>query len=108
LKEILKSKGLKVSGKKADLIERIGESSTQEEVGTYIDSRMLEVTNRGKEVLAEYYYIVPAHRNDSKDGVYNVANAIRHVKELDYRQNNGDISWALFQKSYIEHAESFK
>jgi hypothetical protein len=108
LKEILKSKGLKVSGKKANLIARIGESSTEEEVETYIDSRMLEVTDKGNEVLAEYYYIVPAHRNDSKDGVYNVANAIRRVKELNYRPSNGDISFALFHKSYMEHAEKFQ
>jgi SAP domain len=108
LKEILKSKGLKVSGKKANLIARIGESSTEEEVETYIDSRMLEVTDKGNEVLAEYYYIVPAHRNDSKDGVYNVANAIRRVKELNYRPSNGDISFALFNKSYMEHAEKFQ
>jgi SAP domain len=108
LKEILKSKGLKVSGKKADLIERIGESSTEEEAEAYIDSRMLEATDKGNEVLAEYYYIVPAHRNDSKDGVYNVANAIRRVKELNYRPSNGDISFALFHKSYMEHAEKFQ
>jgi hypothetical protein len=108
LKEILKSKGLKVSGKKADLIERIGESSTEEEVETNIDSRILEVIDKGNKVLEEYYYIIPAHRNGSKDGVYNVANAIREVKQCSYKPNNGDISWGLFQKSYMRNAEAFK
>ena len=40
-----------------------------EEIESFIDSRMLEVTEKGDKVLEEYYYIVPAHRNDSKDGV---------------------------------------
>ncbi|MGJ9383893.1 SAP domain-containing protein [Salipaludibacillus sp. CF4.18] len=108
LKEILKSKELKVSGKKADLISRIGENCTNEEVESFIDSRMLEVTNKGDKVLEEYYYIVPAHRNDSKDGVYNVASSIRHVNKFNYKPNNGDVSWALFQEAYMNHSEEFK
>jgi hypothetical protein len=108
LKEILKSKGLKVSGKKANLITRIGENSTSDEIETFIECRMLQVTDKGGKVQEEYYYIVPAHRNDSKDGVYNVANAIRRVSELDYKPGNGDISWALFQTAYVEHAEKFQ
>jgi hypothetical protein len=108
LKEILKSKGLKVSGKKADLIASIAEHSMEKEIETFIDSRMLEITDKGDKVLSEYYFIVPAHRNDSKDGVYNVANAIRHVNQLDYKPNNGDISWSLFQKSYAGHSRKFQ
>jgi hypothetical protein len=108
LKEILKSNGLKVSGKKTDLIARIGEHCTEKEIETLIESRMLQITDKGDNVLTEYYFIVPAHRNDSKDGVYNVANAIRHVNKLDYKPNNGDISWALFQKSYADHAGKFQ
>lgn len=54
------------------------------------------------------YCIVPAHRKDSKDGIHNVATAIRHVSKLNYKPNNGDISWSLFQKAYMEHAEEFK
>ncbi|MGE6609347.1 SAP domain-containing protein [Peribacillus sp. NPDC076916] len=108
LKEILKSKELKVSGNKADLISRIGDNFTNEEVDTFIDSPMLKVTEKGDKVLEEYYYIVPAHRNDSKDGVYNVATTIRHVNKLSYKPKNGDVSWALFQKAYMKHAEEFK
>ncbi len=40
--------------------------------------------------------------------MYNVANAIRHVRGYDYRRNNGDISWALFLQAYMEHAEQRK
>ncbi|SFK12475.1 SAP domain-containing protein [Halobacillus dabanensis] len=106
LKEALKSKQLKVSGKKADLISRISENFSDSEVMSLVgDSLTLKVTEKGEKTLEEYYYIVPAHRNDSKDGVYNVPNAIRHVKKLNYKPNNGDISWALFQQAYIDYAE---
>ncbi|WP_409251786.1 SAP domain-containing protein [Bacillus sp. SCS-153A] len=108
LKEILNTKELKVSGKKAEVITRISENFTEDEVSSYINSRMIKRTAKGDKVLDEFYYIVPAHRNDSKDGVYNVASAIRFVSKLNYKPKNGDISWALFQKAYMEHAEDFK
>ncbi|MCY8436307.1 SAP domain-containing protein [Bacillus haynesii] len=108
LKGILKTKELKLSGKKADLISRIGENYSSDEIESFIENRMIRVTDKGKKVLEEYYYIVPAHRYDSKDGVYNVANAIRHVSKLNYKPGNGDISWALFQRSYMEHAVKFQ
>ncbi|WP_176140648.1 SAP domain-containing protein [Halobacillus salinus] len=108
LKEALKAKQLKVSGKKADLISRINENFTEEEIGSLVEKRIaMKVTSKGEETLNEYYYIVPAHKHDSKDGVYNVANAMRHIKQFDYRPKNGDISWGLFQQAYIEHAREF-
>ena len=108
LKEILKLKGLKRNGKKVELIGRIIECFTENEIEAFIDNRIIQITDKGDKVLAEYYYIVPAHRNDTKDGVYNVANAIRHVSKLNYKPHNGDISWALFQQSHMEHARKFQ
>ncbi|MFC0525515.1 SAP domain-containing protein [Pontibacillus salicampi] len=105
LKEILKSKNLKVSGKKADLIARIEEYFTDVEIESYVDRNVYKATAKGEEALNEYYYIVPAHRFDTKDGVYNAANAIRHVKKFDYNPPNGDISWGLFQLAYMEYAK---
>ncbi|WP_062513889.1 SAP domain-containing protein [Halobacillus sp. KGW1] len=106
LKEVLKAKEVKVSGKKADLITRIAENFSDSEVKALVgDNLTLKITEKGRKTLEEYYYIVPAHRNDSKDGAYNVPNAIRHVNKLDYKPGNGDISWALFQQAYMDHAE---
>ncbi|WP_345240343.1 SAP domain-containing protein [Pontibacillus salipaludis] len=108
LKGALKAKQLKVSGKKADLISRINENFTEGEVGSLVGEGIaMKITPKGEEVLNEHYYIVLAHRLDSKDGVYNVANALRQVKQFDYRPKNGDISWGLFQQAYIEHAQEF-
>lgn len=104
LKEILKSKNLKVSGAKKELINRIETNFSSDEVSNHIDNPSLKLTSKGEEVFKEYYYIVPAHKNGSDDGIYNVAEAIKYVKTKDYRPNNGDISWALFQNAYeINH-----
>ncbi|WP_411953580.1 SAP domain-containing protein [Alkalibacillus sp. S2W] len=108
LKEVLKSKQLKVSGKKDNLIERVKENFSTNEISNLVESNILKASTKGEDVLNEYYYIVPAHRNDSKDGVYNVANAIRHVKGLNYKPNNGDISWALFQASFSKNIKELK
>ncbi|QSS99544.1 SAP domain-containing protein [Pontibacillus sp. ALD_SL1] len=108
LKEALKTKELKVSGKKADLISRIKDHFTEGEIESFVDYNVYKVTTKGEEVLNQYYYIVPAHRKDTKDGIYNVANAIRHVKKFDYNKSNADISWGLFQEASLEYAKKQK
>jgi hypothetical protein len=108
LKEMLKTKKLKVSGNKKELVERIQENFSFEEVSNHIESALLKLTQKGEEVFKEFYYIVPAHKNDSKDGIYNVGSAIKHVKGLKYKPNNGDISWALFQKALLKYQDKFQ
>ena len=109
LKSLLKSKHLKVGGKKDELIRRIVDNFTTNEIDSLVGEKVLiRSTSKGEKALEEFYYIVPAHRRDSKDGVYNVANAIRHVRGYNYRLNNGDISWALFLQAYMEHVEQRK
>lgn len=107
LKEVLKQNELKVSGKKQELIDRLSENLSENEISNYIDKKPLKITSKGQEALDEYYYIVPAHKNSSQDGVYNVASAIKYVSKLDYKPNNGDISWALFQESSLKHHKEF-
>lgn len=108
LKEILKEHNLKLSGNKATLIERITENLTEDEIVKYIDEKPLQITDKGEKTLKEYYYIVPAHRFSSKDGVYNVAEAIKYFNEFkgNYNPPNGDISWALLQKSYLRNLQN--
>ena len=108
LKEILKTKSLKISGPKQELIVRIIDNFTSDEISHYINAASLKLTSKGEEVFKKYYYVVPAHKNDSKDGIYTVATAINHVKKLDYKPNNGEISWVLFQQSYSEYSQKFK
>lgn len=100
LKEILRSKNLKVTGKKAELIERIKENFTSEEIAAFIKKHVLTLTDKGKQVLEEYYYIPAAHWKSSKDGVYNVASAIQYVNQHKGRPKNEEISWNLLQQSF--------
>lgn len=105
LKNILKENELKVSGNKSNLITRIQESLSDEETKKYIQQTSLVLTELGENTLVEYYYIVPAHKQGSKDGVYDVATAIEFVKNFkgDYKPPNGDISWTLFQKDFLKN-----
>lgn len=106
LKEVLKKKDLKLSGKKADLIERIKENFSTSEIESLIKNRTLKISSKGQDVINEYYYIVPAHKNDSKDGVYNVASVIRFIATAKSKLSNSDISWLLFQKALNKHLKS--
>lgn len=106
LKEILKSKDLKVSGKKNDLIKRIEENFTSDEISQYIENTAFKLTLKGQEVLDEYYYIVPAHKSSSSDPFYNVATAIKAVRELNFKPSNSDISWSIYQKAQLQHFKS--
>ncbi len=108
LKIILKNNSLKVSGKKSELINRIKENISEQSIIEYIKEPSLIITDRGKRVFEEYYYIVPAHKNDSKDGVYNVATSLEFVNEFtgDYNLPNGDISWELFQMDLLSNQKN--
>jgi|GEM_PF-4764243 len=106
LKQILRSKSLKVSGRKADLIERIKDNFTISEIENLVKDKPLKVTATGKNILKEYDYIVSAHKFNSKDGVYNVASAIRFVKASKTKLSNSEISWSLFQMALDKHLKS--
>lgn len=106
LKEILREHELKVSGKKQELIERIGEHLTGDEIDRYVTHKPLKMTEKGEQVIEHYYYIVPAHVNASQDGIYNVATAIEYVNEVKGTPNSGDISWALYQRALMKYYES--
>lgn len=105
LKDILRTKELKISGKKVELIDRINKNFTSDEVEPFVDGVSYSLTDKGKNLLEELYYIVPAHKLGSKDNVYDVASAIQYVNSLSggEKPNNNQISWALFQKAYIKY-----
>lgn len=103
LKEILRENNLRVTGKKLELVERIIESGI--DVSNYIKETFYKITDKGENVFNEFYYIVPAHKNGSKDGAYCVASAIDFVKNnnLKFKPANRDISWAIFQIDYLKN-----
>lgn len=108
LKEILRDNKLKVSGNKQKLIDRITAELTDEQVEKYIKQPPLLISSKGKMMLERYYYIIPAHKYDSKDGVYCVATAIDFIKNhnLKFTPGSRDISWALFQEDYLNNHQN--
>lgn len=83
LKELLKLKGLKVSGNKNDLINRIVENYSMDDISQHIPSRPLLITSLGEETLKEYYFIIHAHQNNTKDGIYDVAKVLKYTKNTN-------------------------
>lgn len=100
LKDILRANGLKVSGRKKELIERIKENLSEDEYAPFIKKRFYTVTEKGAQVLNDYYYIAPAHWYSTRDGVYDVASAIEYVEKVKGRPTNDEIALALIQQDY--------
>ncbi|WP_173915920.1 thermonuclease family protein [Halobacillus sp. Marseille-Q1614] len=109
LKEILKHHNLKISGKKAILVDRIKEEITLADLQHHIIDTTLKLTSKGEEVFNRYYYIVPAHKSSSKDGIYYPASAIRFVNQSNLTPSNSEISWGLYTraKSRYERERNF-
>lgn len=65
LKEILKEHGLKVSGKKDELIERLGENLSEDELKNHFKSKNYQISAEGEEFLKNNRYIL--YITSSKD-----------------------------------------
>lgn len=97
LKEILRSKNLKVSGNKNELIERIVSNLDINNINDLNNIISFSPTEKGKATLQEYEYIIYAHKNNSKDGIYNLASVIKFVNKLGYVPSNLEIFWSIVQ-----------
>ncbi|MFC7321063.1 thermonuclease family protein [Halobacillus campisalis] len=109
LKEILKHHNLKVSGKKAVLVDRIKEEIPLADLQHHIVDTTLKLTSKGEDVFKKYYYIIPSHKSSSRDGIYYPASAIRFVKQSNHTPSNSEISWGLYTraKSRYERERNF-
>lgn len=63
LKAVLKAKGLKVSGKKQGLINRLIESVPENELNECFPRRSYIVTDQGKEAIKDDEYVLFAHKH---------------------------------------------
>lgn len=104
LKDILRKHNLKVSGRKAELIKRIQHHLSETDMRPFLKQRPLKITEKGQSIIEVYDYIIHAHRYNSQNGTYHVAEAIKFVKETnDKNPRGGDIAWALYQKALSKH-----
>lgn len=81
LKDILRSNGQKLSGKKIELIHRITDNIDEDLYSTSIPSKSFVCTPAGDKLLKKYSHLVWAHKHNSKDGTINVANALNQSVE---------------------------
>ncbi|KAB8139075.1 SAP domain-containing protein [Gracilibacillus oryzae] len=100
LKDILKSKDLKVSGRKDDLIKRIEENFNINELEPLIKDFFYKCTEQGNRIIEQYNFIINAHKRGK--GAYNVANSIGFISQLKEGEipTNSQISWKLNNDSY--------
>ena len=104
LKEILEKHNLSVSGKKAELVERVISSISDEQLETLNLERKYELTDLGKSELAENQYIPYLHRHkyisvwEMNNYLYN-----NNPSNLGYR----DILWREFNKQSGEHFQNY-
>ena len=88
LKEILKSHGLKVSGKKEELIERLGENLDDSELERYFPEKSYRLSQKGFEFLSKNYPIIYIYENDALSSVVSSKDIVRLFEEKSYSMND--------------------
>lgn len=99
LKEFLKSQGLKVSGKKDDLIERVLTEADPAAVQRAFPDRTYALTAKGRAVLEANAAIVEAHK-DPMMRIWDVPE-----KDLNRRPKTNDERWYEMNVAYMDHAQ---
>ncbi len=104
LKDLLTKANQKATGKKAELIERVLDSYSNEVLENMFTVRYYELTDIGKEELAENEYVPHLHRHDYLS-VWEMNFYLHHdnPSHLGYR----DIIWREFNKQSMEHFKNW-
>lgn len=87
LKEILKEHNLKVSGKKDELIERLGENLTDEELKKHFKSKTYQISEKGLEFLSENSYILYIYNNSDISRVFYPSEIGKIFEERQYSED---------------------
>ena len=87
LKELLKKRNLKVSGKKDDLIKRIIENIPEDELEPIFNERPYKLTTKGEEILRKYEWVPYLHRNFCGDvDMWDFAKLMEEPPITDYKE----------------------
>ncbi|KUK15031.1 MAG: hypothetical protein XD53_1546 [Petrotoga mobilis] len=103
LKEELKKRRLKVSGKKDELVNRLLVEVPHEELNARFPKRTYQLTELGKQALAEEGYVPYIHRHQIENLDIWTLNKIIH--EPPYRPYRDKI-WGYLNKRSMEHFAS--
>jgi len=100
LKEELKKHGLKVSGKKDELILRLISEVSHEELNSRFTKRTYRLTELGKKALEEESYVPYIHRHALEDlDIWSLNKIIHQQPYMPYR----DKIWGYLNKRSMEH-----
>lgn len=87
LKEILKEHNLKVSGKKDELIERLGENLTDDELKKHFKSKTYQISEKGLKFLSENSYILYIYNNSDISRVFYPSEIGKIFEERQYSED---------------------
>lgn len=100
IKESLKKKNLKVTGKKEILADRLIESVSEEELNIEFPIRPYKRTELGEQIIKKYEWIPFIHRNNYQDlDIWNLTELVQQPPYLPYR----DKIWGYLNKKSMEH-----
>ncbi|MBB6635691.1 SAP domain-containing protein [Cohnella thailandensis] len=101
LKEELKKRGLKITGKKTDLVKRLLEEVSHEELNRRFTKRTYQLTELGNQALAEGSYVPYIHRHQHEDlDIWSLNKIVHTPPQMSYR----DKIWDHLNKRSMEHA----
>lgn len=100
IKEELKKHGLKVSGKKDELVKRLLAEVPHEELSVRFPKRTYQLTEIGKQALEEEGYVPYIHRHEIEDlDIWSLNRLIYEPPYMPYR----DKIWGYLNKRSMEH-----
>lgn len=100
LKDELKKHGLRHSGRKADLVNRLLEEVPSEELNARFPNRRYQLTALGEQTLAEEDYVPYIHRKQCEDlDIWSLNRLVHTPPDIPYR----DKIWAHLNKRSGEH-----
>lgn len=105
IKEILKAHNLPLSGKKDDLVQRIKENLTDNDVSDYISERKYALTDLGKNELSENEYVPIMHKSPDKTDENSMFGPAFNVWEVNRRLAKNPDWRAIIEEIKQEQAE---
>ncbi|MEA4816308.1 MAG: SAP domain-containing protein [Lachnospiraceae bacterium] len=100
LKEELKKYGLKMSGKKDELVQRLMAEVSHDELNSRFAKRTYQLTELGKQALEEEDYVPYIHRHALEDlDIWSLNRIIHEPPYMPYR----DKIWGYLNKRSMEH-----
>jgi len=104
LKDVLKDNRLKVSGKKAELVQRLLDEVSEEKLNTIFTKRTYDLTDAGNEILKKEDYIPYIHRHGIEDlDIWSLSEKVKSRKaELSFR----DVIWGYLNERSMIHIKN--